>query len=80
MRSLAWDQLEVLMKTFRQNGMAANFTEKFMMHFNEVRESGENGVPVRSAVSPNPSLVRLVSVGTSACLLMLLFVRFRRRK
>ena len=56
-RSLAWDQLEVLMKTFRQNGMAANFTEKFMMHFNEARESGENGVPVRSAVSPNPSLV-----------------------
>ena len=79
-RSLAWDQLEVLMKTFRQNGMAANFTEKFMMHFNEARESGENGVPVRSAVSPNPSLVWLVSVGTSACLLMLLFVRFRRRK
>ena len=66
-RSSAWSRLEVLMEAFRLTGMAANFTEKFMMHFNGARESDENEVPVRSAVSLHPSF-GLTSEGGYVCL------------
>ena len=50
-RSPAWGRLETLVKGLRQVEGLATLTEKFMTRLNEVGESVENGVPVRSAVS-----------------------------
>ena len=50
-RSPRWAQLGVLMKIFGQIEGLTAVTENFMRCLNEVIESVENGVPVRSAVS-----------------------------
>ena len=50
-RSPAWGRLEVLVMGLKQVGGLTALTKNFMACLNEVRESVENGVPVRSAVS-----------------------------
>jgi len=50
-RSPHWAQLDVMVKVLGQVRGMATVTENLMMCLNEARESVENGVPVRSAVS-----------------------------
>lgn len=78
-RSPAWDRFGALVKLLELVPELSGLTEGLMRLLDEVRTQPveTSRVPANSAVSPP---ILLATVGGSVCLLMLLFVCFRRMK